>query len=162
MSHLFWLLAICFQERAFLSAAELRLWCSPGHRGRRMGLGMQSDVGAPMCHRHPHTHWCPPVPRACHTAARGTCQAELGMCWQLVHCPARRCWQGPALRVPTAGCAERACCVERQPWGAGLEGSALPQRRGKEQPEGCDPGLPDCCSSLCPITRTNCQSFQKV
>lgn len=123
MSHFSWQLATCFQERVFLSAEQLSLRCSPRTHGQEDGAGDAVRLVSLICHLS-----CPLVPPLCQVpttvAARMSFQAKhihvlaagLLSCKQML---ARAC------SAHAHSWLWRACCMESQPWGAGLKGSAL-------------------------------------
>lgn len=129
MSHFFWLLATCFQEGAFLSAEQLRLWCFPRTHGQEDGAGDAVRLVSPDVLLPPPWPLMPPL---CHVpaivAVRPTCQAKLGdvLAAGLLSCKqmlARACsayahswlWRESLLHgEPAVGCGVPGLCSSRE------------------------------------------------
>lgn len=152
MSHFSWLLATCFTERVFLSAEQLSPWCSPRTHGQDDGAGAAVKLVSPRAIR------ATTVPRARRSGSKDDFPGKTGRCvgsWFIV----LQADVGKGLLCICPQLAVESLLHGELAMGCG---AVLPERRGKEKPQGCDPVLPDCWSSVCPMTRTNCQTFQKV
>lgn len=165
MSHFFWLPATCFQESVSKCCRAQPMVFTQDTWAGRWGWGCTQTCEPRSAIVTPPRSLMPPL---CHTsaivAARLTCQAKLGHVLAAGFLSCKQMLARACCAMPTAWpqLAVESLLHGEPVWGVGLKGSALPERRGKGNPEGCVPVLPDCCSLVCPITRTNYQSFQKV
>lgn len=81
MSHFSWLLATCFQERVFLSAEQLSLWCSPRTHGQDDGAGAAVRLVSPhLPLPPPRAISATPVPHTCHSGSEDDIPGKTGRC----------------------------------------------------------------------------------